>query len=162
MVIYVDDGLVSSNIPGVLTETIEFLKTHFKVRSLPTNRFVGLNISRDRQKRMLSINQSDFIKSILKRYGMAQCDPINIPANPNRRLKPEMSPKTEEERSRMKKVPYRECVGSLMYLMAMTRPDIAFSVDQVVAYISDPGEEHWSAVNDILAYLRRTIHHGIC
>jgi hypothetical protein len=162
MVIYVDDGLVSSNIPGVLTETIEFLKTHFKVRSLPANRFVGLNISRDRQKRTLSINQSDFIKSILKRYGMAQCDPINIPANPNRRLKPEMSPKTEEERRRMKKVPYQECVGSLMYLMAMTRPDIAFSVNQVAAYVSDPGEEHWSAVNDILAYLRRTIHHGIC
>jgi hypothetical protein len=93
---------------------------------------------------------------------MAQCDPINIPANPNRRLKPEMSPKTEEERSRMKKVPYRECIGSLMYLMAMTRPDIAFSVNQVAAYVSDPGEEHWSAVNDILAYLRRTIHHDIC
>ena len=92
---------------------------------------------------------------------MGQCDPINIPANPNRRLKPEMSPKTEEERSRMKKVPYRECIGSLMYLMAMTRPDIAFSVNQVAAYVSDPGEEHWSAVNDILAYLRRTIHHGI-
>jgi hypothetical protein len=64
MVIYVDDGLVSSNIPGVLTEKIEFLKTHFKVRSLPANRFVGLNISRDRQKRTLSINQSDFIKRI--------------------------------------------------------------------------------------------------
>ena len=93
---------------------------------------------------------------------MAQCDPINIPANPNRRLKPEMSPKTAEERSRMKKVPYRECIGSLMYLMAMTRPDIAFSVNQVAAYVSDPGKEHWSAVNDILAYLRRTIHHGIC
>ena len=162
MVIYVDDGLVSSNIPGVLTETIEFLKTHFKVRSLPANRFVGLNISRDCQKQTLSINQSDFIKSILKRYGMAQCDPINIPANPNRRLKPEMSPKTAEERSRMKKVPYRECIGSLMYLMAMTRPYIVFSVNQVAVYVSDPGEEHWSAVNDILAYLRRTIHHGIC
>ena len=107
MVIYVDDGLVSSNIPGVLIEIIEFLKNHFKVRSLPANRFVGLNISRDRQKRTLSINPSDFIKCILKRYGMDQYDPINIPANPNRRLKPEMSPKTEEERYKMKKVPYR-------------------------------------------------------
>jgi hypothetical protein len=41
---------------------------------------------------------------------MAQCDPINITANPNRRLKPEMSPKTEEERSKMKKVPYRNAL----------------------------------------------------
>lgn len=93
---------------------------------------------------------------------MDQCDPINIPANPNRRLKPEMSPKTEEERHKMKKVPYRECIGSLMYLMVMTRPDIAFSINQAAAYVSNPGEEHWTAVNEILAYLRRTIHHGIC
>jgi hypothetical protein len=40
MVIYVDGGLVSSSIKGVLTEITEFLSTHFKVRSLPAYRFV--------------------------------------------------------------------------------------------------------------------------
>jgi hypothetical protein len=105
----------------------------------------------DYQKRTLSITQSDFSKSILKRYGMDQCDPINIPANPNRRLKPEMSPKTEEERHKIKEGPFWEYIGSLMYLMVMTRPDIAFSINQAAADVSDPGEEHWNEVNEILA-----------
>lgn len=48
LVIYVDDGLACSNMPGVLTDIVEFLRTHFKVRSLTANRFVGHDITRDR------------------------------------------------------------------------------------------------------------------
>ena len=160
MVIYVDDGLVCSNIPGVLTEVVEFLKQHFKVRSLPANRFVGLDITRNRQARTLKISQAHFATSILKRFDMEKCDPICIPAKPSRKLTLEMCPKTEEERREMK-IPYRECVGSLMYLMAMTRGDIALAVNQAAAFVQDPGREHWEFVLDILRYIQGTIHYGL-
>ena len=48
MIIYVDDGLVCSNTPSVLTAILDYLRTHFQVRSFPASRFVGLDITRDR------------------------------------------------------------------------------------------------------------------
>ncbi|PKI56618.1 hypothetical protein CRG98_023001 [Punica granatum] len=50
----------------------------------------------------------------------------------------------------MKKVPYSSAVGSLMYAMVCTRPDIAHSVGVVSRFLSNPGKEHWNAVKWIL------------
>lgn len=93
---------------------------------------------------------------------MVECNPVDTPADPNNPVTAEMSPKTEQERRNMQKTPVREAIGSLMYLMAMTRGDIAYAVNQVAAFVSDPGQGHWNAIKTILAYLSGTAHHGIC
>ncbi|KAA0056247.1 gag/pol protein [Cucumis melo var. makuwa] len=51
---------------------------------------------------------------------------------------------------------YASIVGSLMYAMLCTRPDICYSVGIVSRYQSNPGRDHWTAVKNILKYLRRT------
>ena len=56
----------------------------------------------------------------------------------------------------MRGIPYTFAVGSLMYAMLCTRPDIYFVVGIVNRYQFDPGEEHWTAVKHIFKYLRRT------
>jgi hypothetical protein len=56
----------------------------------------------------------------------------------------------------MEKYPYREAVGSLLWIANGTRPDIAFSVSQVAKFMSNPGMEHWEAVKRILRYLKGT------
>ena len=56
----------------------------------------------------------------------------------------------------MARVPYASAVGSLMYAMLCTRPDIYFAVGMVSRYQSNPVQEHWTAVKHILKYLRRT------
>ena len=56
----------------------------------------------------------------------------------------------------MRRVPYASAVGSLMYAMLCTRPDICYAVGIVSRYQSNPGKEHWIAVKHILKYLRRT------
>ena len=56
----------------------------------------------------------------------------------------------------MKKVPYASTVGSLMYAMAYTRPDIAHAVRVVSRFLSNPGKEHWHTVKWIFKYLRGT------
>ncbi|KAH9670831.1 hypothetical protein KPL70_017127 [Citrus sinensis] len=68
----------------------------------------------------------------------------------------DQSPKTSEEIERMRQVPYAEAVGSLMYAMLCTRPDICFAVGMVSRYQSNPGPEHWTAVKHIMKYLKRT------
>ena len=56
----------------------------------------------------------------------------------------------------MRKYPYASAVGSLMYAMLCTRPDICYAVGIVSRYQSNPGLEHWIAVKHILKYLKRT------
>ncbi|GJY00918.1 retrovirus-related pol polyprotein from transposon TNT 1-94, partial [Tanacetum coccineum] len=62
---------------------------------------------------------------------------------------------------RMSKVPYANAVGSLMYLMVCTRPDIAYAVSVVSRYLTNPGKNHWEAVKWILKYLRGTVNVGL-
>jgi hypothetical protein len=62
----------------------------------------------------------------------------------------------------MEAVPYREAVGSLMYLMVGTRPDIAYSVSVASRYLSNPGPKHWLGVKRIMRYLKGTIDYGLC
>jgi len=56
----------------------------------------------------------------------------------------------------MYKVPYASTVGSLMYAMVCTKPDIAHAVGVVRRYMKNIGKEHWMAVKWILRYLRGT------
>ena len=65
-------------------------------------------------------------------------------------------PMTAEEKEYMKTVPDASAIGSLMYVMLCTRPDICYSVGIVSRYQTNPGREHWTVVKHILKYLRRT------
>ena len=67
-----------------------------------------------------------------------------------------MCPKTQEEEDKMSKVSYASVIGSLMYDMVCTRPDIAHVVGVISKYMSHPGIEHWNAIKWILRYLRGT------
>ena len=80
-------------------------------------------------------------------------------------LSQDQCPMIAEEKEYMETVPYASTVGSLMYVMLCTRPDICYSVGIVSRYQLNPGREHWTAVKHILKYLRRTrdymlVYHG--
>jgi hypothetical protein len=161
LIIYVDDGIILSNRKQTLTDILDHLKMAFEIRSLPAHRFIGVDIIRDRPKRMVYISQPEYIVKIAKKFNMSTCTPLTIPADPCCRLSPEMSPQNKEEEDEMKAVPYREAVGSLMHIMVMTRPDIAYAVGQVAQYAQKPGKQHWRAVKRILAYLIKTKNFGL-
>ncbi|KAK9124088.1 hypothetical protein Sjap_013690 [Stephania japonica] len=65
-------------------------------------------------------------------------------------------PKTNDERDCMNKIPYASVIGSIMYAMLCTQPDVSYALSSTSRYQSDPGESHWIAVKNILKYLRRT------
>ena len=66
-----------------------------------------------------------------------------------------MSPKTSEEIEQMATVPYAFAIGSLMYVMLCTRPNIAYTINVTSRFQSNPNLEHWIAVKAIFKYLRR-------
>ena len=73
-----------------------------------------------------------------------------------------MCPKTEEEIEYMSRVPYSSAVGSLMYAMVCTRPDISHAVGVVSRYMNNLGKEHWEEIKWILKYLRGIATHALC
>nr|GFC49164.1 hypothetical protein [Tanacetum cinerariifolium] len=65
-----------------------------------------------------------------------------------------MCASSDEEKAYMKKVPYSSVVGSIMYAIRCTRPDVAFAQNLVSRYQQNPRKLHWVAVKHILKYLR--------
>ena len=65
-------------------------------------------------------------------------------------------PTTTEDREKMKDVPYASAIGSIMYAMLCTRPDVCLAISTAGRYQSNPGVDHWTAVKNILKYLKRT------
>ncbi|KAL7125441.1 hypothetical protein ABFS83_14G117500 [Erythranthe nasuta] len=61
----------------------------------------------------------------------------------------------------MKYVPYANAIGSIMYLMVSTRPDIAYAVSCLSRYMANPGMPHWEAVKWLMRYLRGSVRTGI-
>ena len=59
-------------------------------------------------------------------------------------------------------VPYASAVGSLMYAMVYTRPDIAHAVGVLSSFMSKPGKEHWTTVKRVFRYLHGTSDYGLC
>ena len=65
-----------------------------------------------------------------------------------------MSPTSPEEKGEMSKIPYREAVGTLLWLSLGTRPDICYAVSQVAKYNDCYGAEHWKALKKIFRFLK--------
>ena len=79
---------------------------------------------------------------MLERFRMENCNPIDTPMAKGEKLSNNLCPKTPEKKEWMEKVPYASVVGSLMYAMLCTRPDIFYAIGMVSRYQSNPGEAH--------------------
>jgi hypothetical protein len=60
-------------------------------------------------------------------------------------------PKTREQREKMKTVPYASAIGYIMYVILCTLPDMSYALSMTSRYQKDPGEDHWTAVKNILS-----------
>ena len=101
-------------------------------------------------------SQSTYVDKVLKRFAMENSKKGSLPANHGIKLSKKDCPSVEAEIARMKDIPYASTIGSIMYAMTCTRPDVAYAVSITGRYQQNPGEPHWIAVKTILKYLRRT------
>ena len=124
----------------------------------PAKKILGMQITRDKQSGTLQLSQSEYIKRVLQRFNMGDAKPVSTPLASHFRLSKDQSPQTDEDKEYMAKVPYASAIGSLMYAMVCTRPDIGHAVGVVSRYMSNPGKVHWEAVKWILRYLQGTIN----
>ena len=151
--LYTDDVIIAA--PAELVESIaNTLKASYKMTDSGVPEWLlGIAIDIDTEAGTLRISQQAYVAKMLAKYGMTQCHTAKTPAASDRLTTSTTSP-TKEERDFMVRVPFRNAVGALMYLMVATRPDIAFAVIQVAKFVNDPRKR-------IFRYLNGTSGHGI-
>jgi len=156
--VYVDDFLLfSSNIDDIKAVK-EDLKKRFEMKDLEEVSWIlQMKIERsdmNLESRTLSISQEQYVEAILEQHGMANCNPARTPMGNGMQL-----PNLTE--SKVDITEYQRCIGSLMYLMVCTRPDIAYSVGVLSRHVACPGRIHMQAVKRIFHYLRGTSHYKL-
>ncbi|KAJ9548657.1 hypothetical protein OSB04_021200 [Centaurea solstitialis] len=157
LVLYVDDILLIGNNVPTLQSVKEWLSKCFQMKDLGEAAYIlGIKIYRNRSKRLIGLSQSTYIDKVLKRFRMDESKKGFIPMQHGIVLSKTQCPVSSEDQDRMKSVPYASAIGSIMYAMLCTRPDVAYSVSVTSRYQQNPGEPHWVAVKNILKYLRRT------
>jgi hypothetical protein len=102
------------------------------------------------------------LEKVLKRFKMEDCRPVSTPVSKGTILNKSMCPTNKTELEEMKAVPYAQAVGSLMYAMTSTRPDICYAIGLVSRYQSNLGKAHWQAVKRIFRYLQMTKNMKLC
>lgn len=103
------------------------------------------------------IHQKKYAQKILSRFHLEEANIVAIPTDNHQNL----SSDGLEETPIPTNVPYKEAVGSLLYLAVVSRPDIAFAVSEVSQYSVFPKKIHWNAVKRILKYIKGTLDYGI-
>ena len=157
LVLYVDDILLIGNDIPTLQKVKTWLGNSFSMKDLGEAAYIlGIKIYRDRSKRIIGLSQSTYIDKVLKRFSMQDSKRGFLPMSHGIHLSKNQCPMTSDERERMNKIPYASAIGSIMYAMLCTRPDVSYVLSTTNRYQSDPGESHWTAVKNILKYLRRT------
>lgn len=159
LALYVDDGLVLSESNSAINKLMFHLEENFKVTTNTEScvkQFVGMQIEHNSVTGTVAVHQKPYINKILERFNMQDANTVAVPAEPGIYLK-----SLEDMNSCDKSKPYREAVGSLIFLATVSRPDIAYAVNQVSRFLNNWTEEHWKAVKRILRYLKGTMDYKI-
>ncbi|GKA21706.1 retrovirus-related pol polyprotein from transposon TNT 1-94 [Tanacetum coccineum] len=138
------------------------LRKEFDIKELgPARKMLGMEIVRDRGSRTLKVSQSGYVQKILNNFRVDNGKSVSVPLGAHFKVSLKDCPSNDWDVERMSKVPYANVVGSLMYLMVCTRPDIAYAVSIVSRYLANPSKKHWEAVKWILKYLKGTADVGL-
>lgn len=164
VLVYVDDMIIAGNNDSKLNDIVDQLKAQFELTDLGEPReFLGINIERDYTNRILRLSQSLYIDKILQRFSTNGLYPKRTPMITNQ-VKNKLRKQREQNYDQMIltktltkiNAPYREAVGSLLYLANATRPDISFAVNVLSRHQVNPTEDDWKMVQRVFCYLMKT------
>ena len=156
IMIYVDDLGLFATSKDEMAKLKGELKSNFTMTDLgEMKKILGIQVIWDREAGTLKIVQSTYIDKILACFNMAKAKPVTTPLPKNIKLD-NIDMQAEDPN-----MPYAKAIGSLMYAALQTWLDIAFAVQHLSQYTSNPAQEHWTAVKRVLRYLKGTCDEGI-
>ena len=148
--VYVDNFLLFSEQITEIEDIKKKLGKIFEMKDLGKARWIlQMKVERSDIRlalRTISMSQEQYVEEILERHGMANCNSAKTPMENNIQL-----PILNE--AEIDITEYQRCIGSLMYLMICTQPDIAYSVGVLSRHVSCSGKAHMQVVKQIFRYL---------
>nr|GFA38119.1 retrovirus-related Pol polyprotein from transposon TNT 1-94 [Tanacetum cinerariifolium] len=130
LLLYVDDMLIVGKNIGRITQLKRDLSKSFAMKDLwPAKQIIGIQIFRDRSAKKLHISQEQYIEKVLRRFNIDKAKVVSSILTPNFKLTDKDCPSSKKNIEKMDRVPYASAVGSLMYAMVCTRPDLAHAVE---------------------------------
>ena len=152
---YVDDILVFAPTPTDVADIKAKLKSHFAIKDLgEVNYYLGLQITRDRAKKSLSLSQQKYIEDVLRQFDVqSEVKPIDTPLPTNLNKLPDNTSPTSK--------PFAQLIGCMMYVMLGTRPDLAFAVGYLSQQLANPTDHCWDMARRALRYLASTKHYKL-
>lgn len=171
--LYVDDIITAASSAVIREWFVEQLAKRFDLKHGPALHFLSLRIRRDAKTGDVYADQETYARLILRRAGMANCNPARTPADVGfiKTLSKKQSPtegyvaglaEAKRTQLRYRQTAYRRLIGMLLFLCSMTRPDLSFIVSRLAQYSSNPGNAHWIALKRVLRYLAGTCKRGLC
>lgn len=155
VIIWVDDIIVASNDADAIITVKNSFKYRFKMKDLgQISYFLGIDFVMS--KDCISINQSKCVNKVLRRFDMMDCKTKSVPCDPS---VANMSHNDSQELEDPKI--YKEIIGSLIYLMTCTRPDLCYSVSKLSQFMHKPTYSHLNVAKHILKYLKGTINYSL-
>ncbi|CAI7840926.1 unnamed protein product [Closterium sp. NIES-54] len=159
ILVYVDDLVfATADTAGLAHVKSEPQKRHTCIDLGELRSYLGLQITRDRARRTITLTQSHMVQQVLQRFNFTYSSPQATPLSTRHSLSALPSDESVEPSG-----PYPELVGCLMYLMTCTRPDLAFPLSILARYVA-PGRhqpEHMAAAKRVLRYLCSTSGLGL-
>ncbi|CAI7766022.1 unnamed protein product [Closterium sp. NIES-54] len=154
------DDLVfaTADTAGLVHVKSELQKRHTCTDLGELRSYLGLQITRDRARRTITLTQSHMVQQVLQRFDFTYSSPQATPLSSGHSLSALPSDESVEPSG-----PYPELVGCLMYLMTCTRPDLAYPLSILARYVA-PGRhrpEHMAAAKRVLRYLCSTSSLGL-
>nr|GEV49761.1 retrotransposon protein, putative, Ty1-copia subclass [Tanacetum cinerariifolium] len=139
LILYVDDILLMGNNIPMLQDVKSYLGRSFAMKDLGEAAYIlEIKIYRNMSKRLIGLCQKDYIEKILKRFYMENFKRGMIPMQEKLKLSKSQGASTPAEKQRMQNIPYASAVGSIMYAVRCTRPDVAFAQNMTSRFQQNP------------------------
>ena len=151
--LYVDDMLIFGTNLDIVISTKMFLSSNFDMKDMGEADVI-LGIKLINKFNYIMLSQEHYVEKILRKFSYLECKPVSTPFNANSQLKKNKDQSICQDK-------YAQIIGSLIYLMNCTRPDIAYAVGRLSRYTQCPNKDHWIALQRVLRYLKGTINYGL-
>ena len=152
--LYVNDILIFGTSLNVIKEVKEFLSQSFEIKDLgEADAILNIKLVKESNGGVI-LTQSHYVEKVLSRFGYSDYKPVSTSYDASIILK-------KNKRIMRDQLRYSKIIGSLMYLASATRPHISFAVSQLRWFVSNPGDDHWKALERVMRYLKGIIDYGI-
>ncbi len=160
--IHIDDCMITGSSGDLISKYKWKLNDRYSLTNLgPIHWLLGIKITHNQESCTISLSQTTYINTILSCFSLSNAKPVATPIVPGADFRKSNAPSDNTEATHMKKTPYREAIGSLMYAAVTTCPDITFAISTLLQFLENPGKVHWEAIKRVFRYLASTKTHAL-